>query len=91
MTKKKKISKEEKLVYVRTLEMYDYRCAICGNPSIHCHHIRYGSLRGGRLTYFGNVIPLCKKHHDLVHTNKDKYMPMLIEMIDEKIKEVNYE
>ena len=25
------------------------------------------------------------------HTNKDKYMPMLIEMIDEKIKEVNYE
>lgn len=91
MTKKKRITKAEKEVYTKTLEMYDYKCALCGSPVIQCHHIRYGSLRGGRLTYFGNVIPLCKKHHDLVHTNKDKYMPMLIEMINKKIEEVNYE
>ena len=87
--KKKKISKEEKEVYRKTLELYDYKCAMCDSPVIQCHHIRYGGLRGGRLTYFGNVIPLCKFHHDLVHTNKDKYMPMLIDMINKKIKEVN--
>ena len=34
----------------------------------------------------GNIIPLCKKHHDMVHTNKKKYMPILIEMIDRKIE-----
>lgn len=45
----------------------------------------YGAC--GRKTYMGNVIPLCKKHHDLVHTNKKKYQPMLIEMCNNKLKE----
>ena len=77
----------DKQVYEDTLKLFNYQCAICGNWSIQLHHIRYGGLRGGRKTYIGNVIPLCKKHHDLVHTNKNKYMPMLIEMIDEKLKD----
>ena len=75
--------------YVKTLELYDYKCAFCGDYQVQCHHIVYGKLHGSRkkLTYFGNLIPLCKKHHDLVHTNKDKYMPMLQRMIKEKINE----
>lgn len=76
----------DKEVYRRSLELFDGVCAMCGNPNVALHHIRYGGLRGGRLTYYGNVIPLCERHHTLVHTNKNKYMPMLIEIIDKKMK-----
>lgn len=64
------MNKQEKETYEKTKELYNGQCAICGNTNIHLHHIRYGNLRGGRKTYMGNVIPLCKMHHDLVHTNK---------------------
>lgn len=76
---------QEKEVYEKTFELFNGSCAICGNTNIAMHHIRYGGLYGGRKTYMGNIIPLCKIHHDLVHTNKKKYMPMLIEIIDKKI------
>lgn len=80
------MNKAEKEVYQKTIELYNGRCAICGSPEIHLHHIRYGGLQGGRKTYLGNVIPLCQYHHRLVHTNKKKYMPELIEMIDKKLQ-----
>ena len=83
------MTKAEKEVYQKTIEVYNGRCAICGSSEIHLHHIRYGGLYGGRKTYLGNVIPLCKMHHDLVHTNKRKYMPELIKMIDEKLQKEN--
>lgn len=79
------MNKTEKEVYEKTKELYNGRCAICGNNQIQMHHIRYGGLQGGRKTYLGNVIPLCQYHHRLVHTNKKKYMPELIEMINRKI------
>lgn len=78
-------SKVEKEVYKKTMELFDYKCAICGNNNVAAHHIRFGGLYGGRKTYMGNVIPLCEKHHRLVHTNKKKYMPILIKLIDETI------
>lgn len=81
------MNKQEKETYKKTIEIYNGQCAICGSPEIHLHHIRYGGLYGGRKTYLGNVIPLCEKHHRLVHTNKKKYMPELIKMIDKKILE----
>lgn len=80
------MNKKDKEVYQKTLELFNNCCAICGSNQVHCHHIRYGGLCGGRKTYMGNIIPLCKKHHDLVHTNKKKYMPILIEMIDKKLE-----
>lgn len=80
------LSKTEKKVYEETLELFNGCCAICGNNQVQSHHIRYGGLYGGRKTYMGNVIPLCKKHHDLVHTNKKKYMPLLIKIINEAMK-----
>lgn len=82
---------KEKEIYRISSELFDNRCAICGNNQIHMHHIRYGGLYGGRKTYIGNIIPLCKTHHDLVHTNKDKYMSILIEIINKKLEENNYE
>lgn len=78
---------QEKEIYKKTLELFDGCCAICGKPYPELHHIRYGNLRGGRKTYMGNVIPLCKEHHLLVHTNKKLYMNKLIEMINKKIGE----
>lgn len=83
------MNKKEKEVYQMTKELFNGRCAICGSPEIHLHHIRYGGLHGGRKTYLGNVIPLCEHHHRLVHTNKRKYMPELIKMIDEKLQKEN--
>lgn len=77
------MNKQEKEVYEKTIELYNGQCAICGNNQIQLHHIRYGAC--GRKTYLGNVIPLCKQHHDLVHTNKRKYQPILIDMINRKI------
>lgn len=81
------MKKEEKEVYEKTFDLFNGLCAICGNNQIHMHHIRYGGFRGGRQTYMGNVIPLCKYHHDLVHTNKKIYMPILIDMINKRIME----
>jgi len=75
----------DKEVYQKTSDLFDGCCALCGSPYIQMHHIRFGGLYGGRKTYLGNVIPLCKRHHDLVHTNKNKYMPKLIEIIDNKL------
>lgn len=73
----------EKKVYQKTLDLFDGCCAICGSPYVQCHHIRYGAC--GRKTYMGNVIPLCERHHRLVHSNKKKYQPMLIDIINEKL------
>ena len=75
---------QEKETYKKTIELFNGECAICGSNQIHLHHIRYGAC--GRKTYMGNVIPLCDKHHRLVHTNKKKYQPMLIQIIEERLK-----
>ena len=77
----------DKQVYQKTYDLFNGLCAICGNNQIHMHHIRYGGLYGGRKTYLGNVIPLCERHHRLVHTDKNKYMPILIEIIDKKLQQ----
>jgi hypothetical protein len=76
--------KEEKEVYNKTYELYNGCCALCGSPYIEMHHIRYGAC--GRKTYLGNVIPLCSEHHREAHSNKRKWQPILIEMIDSKIQ-----
>lgn len=77
----------DKEVYKETLNLFNGLCAICGNNQVAMHHIRYGAC--GRKTYMGNVIPLCDYHHRLVHSNKKKYQPMLIDIINKKI-EISY-
>lgn len=77
----------EKEVYKQSKDLFDGVCAICGNPNVALHHIRYGSC--GRHTYIGNVIPLCEYHHRLVHSNKKKYQPILIKMMEEVLYENN--
>lgn len=77
-------SSTDKEIYKKTLNLFNGLCAICGNNQVAMHHIRYGAC--GRKTYMGNVIPLCEYHHRLVHSNKKKYQPMLIQIINEKIE-----
>lgn len=79
----------EKEVYQYTADLYNNCCAICGSPYTEMHHIRYGGMYGGRKTYLGNVIPLCKRHHEWAHSNKKKNMPILIEMIDKRLENEN--
>lgn len=75
------MTKEEKRVYETITEEEPY-CQLCGSTyELNRHHIRYGSC--GRKTYFGNVIVLCSNCHRLVHSNKKKYQPILIEMANE--------
>lgn len=74
---------QEKEIYKKTLELFDGVCAICGNNQVAMHHVRYGAC--GRKTYMGNVIPLCEYHHRLAHSNKKKYQPILIEILNKKI------
>lgn len=79
------MNKKEKTIYQETYNLFNGCCALCGSPYIQMHHIRYGAC--GRKTYLGNVVPLCKKHHDLVHSNKRKYQSLLIQIINEKLEE----
>lgn len=76
---------QEKEIYRKSSELFDNCCAICGNPEVAMHHIRFGGYRGGRKTYYGNVIPLCPYHHNEVHAHKKTYMEKLIKLIDDKI------
>ena len=67
------MNKAEKKVYQDTLELFNYQCAICGNPNIALHHIFEGRNRKNS-TKYGMIIPLCTLHHNWVHkTNYQKF------------------
>lgn len=59
-----------------------FRCRWCGrtNAPVHVHHIDYRSAGGGHV--LDNLITLCVKHHQLVHTNKNLYPPLLQQLVD---------
>ena len=68
--KKKKRSRYHKDLYLST-------CALCGAPVEEVHHIapRSDADAEGRIGHFHqnhryNLIPLCKKHHKLVHEGR---------------------
>jgi hypothetical protein len=54
----------------------DQRCRYCGTRrNLHAHHIAYRSQGGTDDPH--NLITLCNDHHDLVHTNKGLWQPLL--------------
>ena len=53
-------------------------CAMCGSRNVHIHHIVYRSHCGMNIKE--NLIPLCKQHHDLVHTNEQYYVEYLLDL-----------
>lgn len=56
-------------------------CLLCGRPprGLHLHRVRYGS-EGGRYEV-PNCVQLCGLHHDLVHSNKRVWQPMLVRFL----------
>ena len=69
LLKKRKKSRYNKKLYLT-------KCAICNEAVDDVHHINPQSKdRGGFIEHFKtnhkyNLIPLCKKHHDMVHSGK---------------------
>lgn len=69
---------KEKEIYQRIVDNEPY-CQLCGSTSyLHIHHIYYRSQLGK--TVEKNLIRLCSKCHQLVHSNKRKYQPVLLDM-----------
>lgn len=72
------MNKIEKAVYSELVEEQPY-CQLCGSTwDLHIHHIYYRSQLG--LTVKKNLIRLCERCHRMVHSNKKKYQPMLLEI-----------
>ena len=68
---------KDKQIYQQIAENEPY-CQLCGSTSyLHIHHIYYRSQLG--LTTPKNLIRLCDKCHQMVHSNKKKYQPVLLE------------
>ena len=56
-------------------------CLLCGKPprGLHLHRVIYGS-QGGKYE-LDNCVQLCGEHHALVHSDKPKWKPLLLEHI----------
>lgn len=60
-------------VYKQAIDRYKGRCALCGMPYEHLHHI-FGGRNRANSTKYGMIVPLCRYHHEFVHkTNYDGF------------------
>jgi len=55
------------------------RCRWCGMKSSHIHHINYRSEGVDHSPH--NLIVLCPHHHNVVHSNKRRWKPILLALI----------
>lgn len=86
----KKVSKKKvKVSHETYMQVYNRDngiCQMCGtNQNLHLHHILYRSQRRDLINEPTNCIMLCSECHELVHSNKKKYQPMLLEMMEGNI------
>lgn len=86
----KKVSKKRIFVSKETYNKVYTRdsgsCQLCGAyQNLHAHHILYRSQRKDLIDEPTNIIMLCENCHRLVHSNKKKYQPILLEMMKNKI------
>jgi 5-methylcytosine-specific restriction endonuclease McrA len=64
----------------RYIAQRDGGCRVCGTTrDLHCHHITYRSEGGTNDER--NLVTVCQKDHDRVHSNKRLYQPALKELI----------
>ncbi len=89
-TRIKPISKKRvfvsKKTYNQVFKECNERCVFCYTTNnLHYHHIYYRSERKDLIDEPSNGIMLCEECHRLVHSNKRKYQPILLELK----KEVN--
>ncbi len=75
-----------KKTYNQVFEECNGKCVFCYTTNnLHYHHIYYRSERKDLIDEPSNGIMLCEECHRLVHSNKRKYQPILLEIK----KEVN--
>lgn len=74
--------KTDPTAHAETLRKDKGRCRVCGSSvNLHVHHILYRSeisIKNGR-DDLKNLITLCNAHHDMVHSDKKVWQPVLIE------------
>jgi 5-methylcytosine-specific restriction endonuclease McrA len=64
----------------KVFERFKHMCAYCGRSgSLQVHHIKYRSE--GVDHSLDNLILLCQEHHEMVHSNKKKWQPLLKEFV----------
>lgn len=56
------------------------KCRLCGASDIQLHHIIYRSQDKSKINDVDNCIMLCGDCHRLVHSSKDTWQPILLEM-----------
>jgi len=70
-----------KETYDYVIKRDNYSCRLCGSTNwIQLHHIYYRSQRKDLINDIDNCIMLCDDCHRLVHSNKKKWQPILLEM-----------
>lgn len=68
--------------YNKVMQRDKGKCRLCGTAqNIQAHHILYRSERKDLINEPTNMIMLCIKCHQLVHSNKKKYQPILLKLI----------
>ncbi len=74
--------KTDAKAHAACLEKDRVRCRVCGaGQNLHVHHILYRSeisVKNGRDELW-NLITLCNTHHDMVHSDKKLWQPILKE------------
>lgn len=53
------------------------RCRFCGTKNgLHVHHVFYRSQGGEHVEH--NLITVCYRHHDLIHSDKKRFQPLCL-------------
>jgi 5-methylcytosine-specific restriction endonuclease McrA len=72
------ISQDDRL---KIIEADGFACRFCGRENyLHVHHIRYRSEGGSDDS--SNLITLCGQHHDVVHSNKKRFQPLCLKLVE---------
>jgi len=70
--------------HAKCLKRDNSRCRVCGSSqALHVHHILYRSeisVEDGRDELW-NLITLCMMHHDMMHSDKKLWQPVLKETV----------
>lgn len=71
----------KKKVRASVVERDGYWCLYCGKPGpgLHLHRVIYGS-EGGKYEV-NNCVQLCNIHHEIIHSNKRLWQPILIKFL----------
>ena len=77
---KKRITVDHK-IYDEVMQRDNNCCRLCSCNTVQLHHIIYRSESKELINEPTNCIMLCVKCHQLVHSNKKKYQPILKDII----------